>query len=160
MLERLVSEEPQQRHREGRHPAAAAATVGLTPAAGAILHAIEDIEQSHMCLLLRRGFATAETRWGPARTPASFSIGRGPDFLCSAAGTAGHARIAKHAMGHEPVPDEQHDDSTDGRADKAATLVHLDPAHGLPNEPGKERTRDSKHRREDKARWIVRARRQ
>ena len=50
-LERLVSEETQERHHDRRHPAAAAATAGLTLAARAILHAVEDIEQSHVCLL-------------------------------------------------------------------------------------------------------------
>src|ERR1700730_11935268 len=50
-LERLVSEETQERHHDPRHPAAAAATAGLRLAAWAVLHALDDIAQSHVCLL-------------------------------------------------------------------------------------------------------------
>jgi transposase len=53
-LERLVGEHAQDRHREGRHPAAggaAAAAAGCALAARAGLHAVENIEKSHVFLL-------------------------------------------------------------------------------------------------------------
>jgi hypothetical protein len=50
-LERLVGEQSEQCHHHRRHSAATAAGARLTLAARAILHATEDIEQSHVGLL-------------------------------------------------------------------------------------------------------------
>src|SRR6516162_835298 len=50
-LEPLVGEEPQQRHHDRRHTAAASAA-GLALAARAIHHTGKDIRQSHVCLLV------------------------------------------------------------------------------------------------------------
>jgi hypothetical protein len=56
-FERLVSEETQERHHDRRHSASftttAINTAGLALAPRAILHAIEDIEQSHVFIPLR-----------------------------------------------------------------------------------------------------------
>jgi hypothetical protein len=43
-LERLVCEETQERHHDPRPPAAAAASAGLTLAAWAIFHTLDDIK--------------------------------------------------------------------------------------------------------------------
>jgi len=58
------------------------------------------------------------------------------------------------------VPDEQHDDRADDGAEEAGALVRAIPAYGLADERRDECTGDAEERRQDKARRVVRARRQ
>jgi hypothetical protein len=53
MLERLVGQEPDQRHGERRHAAAAGPVRGVTLSARPILHAVENVHQTHHRLLAR-----------------------------------------------------------------------------------------------------------
>ena len=62
-------------------------------------------------------------------------------------------------VGDEPVPDEQHNQCTDGRADKSRALIELIPADGLTNKGGHECAADPEHSCENKARWLIRSRR-
>src|SRR5499433_2339293 len=71
-----------------------------------------------------------------------------------------NARVADRAMGHQPVPDEQHDQRPNRGGDKARALVGPIPADSLAEERGDERAADSEQRSEDEALRIVRPRRQ
>jgi hypothetical protein len=54
-------------------------------------------------------------------------------------------------MHHEPVPDEQHDHCTNGRANKASPLIKPIPADDLANKGGDECSNDPEHSCENKA---------
>src|ERR1700730_12204737 len=55
-------------------------------------------------------------------------------------GARGVARIGHGAVGHQPVPDEQHEQRADGRADETRALVEPVPTDRLADEGCDERT--------------------
>src|SRR5262245_20498759 len=142
-LERLVGEEPQQRHHDRRHTAAATAAAGLALAARAIHHASENIRQSHLCLLVLMSDAA----------PSDLASGPRP---AARLWTAGVARVANDAMNHEPVPDEQHDKRADCRGDETGALIEPVPADALTDEGGDEGASDSQRGGKDEAFRLVR----
>src|SRR5262245_28610600 len=146
-LERLIGEEPQQRHHDRRHTAAATtAAAGLALAARAIHHASENIRQSHVCLLVLMSDAA----------PSDLANGLRP---AARLWPAGVARVANDAMNHEPIPDEQHDERADRSGDETSTLIEPVPADALTDEGGDEGAGDSKHGGKDEAFRLVRSRR-
>jgi len=58
------------------------------------------------------------------------------------------------------MPDEQNDQRADDSADESGTLILPIPADRLSDEGGNKCASDAKERGENKARWIVRPRRQ
>jgi hypothetical protein len=69
---------------------------------------------------------------------------------------AGRAWIAHNVVDHQSVPNEQHEQRADGRADKAGTLVEPIPTDGLTDEGGEESAGDAEQRRQDEAARLVR----
>src|SRR5215831_2484471 len=72
---------------------------------------------------------------------------------------SGHARIPNDAMDHESVPDEQHDEHPERRADETGALIEPVPTDGLADERREERACDSQHSGKDEAFRLVRTRR-
>jgi hypothetical protein len=70
------------------------------------------------------------------------------------AGVGGVAR--KNAVGHQPVPDEQHEQRADGRADETRALVEPVPTDGLADEGCDERAGDPEPSRQYEAIQVVR----
>src|SRR5215469_16987506 len=67
------------------------------------------------------------------------------------------AGIANDTMNHQPIPNEQDEQRTNGRPDQSRALVEAIPTDGLTDEGRKERPDDSEHRGQNEAGWIVRA---
>src|SRR5947209_856372 len=107
-LERLVGKQPEQRHHDRRHSAAAVANARLALSARAILHSIEDVEQSHSCLLNSGSQAKRARHAGHMQTSGEmFQLER--RARATRAGIGGNAGIAENASNRESVPHEQHD---------------------------------------------------
>ena len=127
--------------------------VRLALAALSVLHAIEDIEKSHLRLLALTCEAHIDASTGlpqPGRRLLQTAARR-------LAGIAGIAGVGDDAMSHQPIPDEQDEHRADRRADEAGALVGPVPADRLPDEGCEKSAGDSEHGREDETFRIVRA---
>src|SRR5882757_10159548 len=63
--------------------------------------------------------------------------------------------IGDHAAGHQPVPDEQHDQGADGGGDEARALIGAVMADRLADEGGQKRTDDAEYRGQDEPARVV-----
>src|SRR4051812_30836019 len=104
---------------------------------------------SNSCLSLMCALRTGESG-------ETLSHGAAPCALPSRAARrpgagAGRAWIAHNVVDHQSVPNEQHEQRADGRADQAGTLVEPIPSDGLTDEGGEESADDAEQRRQDEA---------
>src|ERR1700678_2237598 len=72
-------------------------------------------------------------------------------------GSRSDAGIADGAHGYQPIPNEQHNNCADQRANKSGALVDPIPADRLANEGCEERSHDAEHGGEDETRRLIRA---
>src|ERR1700730_13483610 len=71
-------------------------------------------------------------------------------------GARGVARIGHGAVGHQPVPDEQHEQRADSRADKTRALIEPVPTDCLADEGCDERAGDPEPGRQYEAARAIR----